>query len=191
MTKTNNKKATVTTKAKTKTENKDFKAVIIACNNYIAESFTKSTEATAMLRASVILYTIKSGYNYGIKDIVKDLPNLANYGEKTQKNLVRFAKDVRKNKRCKVELSLESLKDWCLQPDIRCLYDSIVNPNRKKASSTPASSTPATIDAVKMFVDDCNLADLKRAYVLISAKLGLTLDESATKAILAIKKIAC
>ena len=177
----------------TKATKATFENIKILCNDYIAESFTKSSEATAMLRASVVLYTIKSGYNYGLKDIVNDLPNLANYGEKTQKNLMRFAKDVRKNKRYSGKLALESLKEWCLQSDIRSYYDNLVNPNRKKANSTPANSTPAnsSVDAVKMFVDDCNLSDLKRAYILISGKLGLKLDESATKAILDIKKIAC
>ena len=194
-----------TTKA-TKATKATFENIKILCNDYIAESFTKSSEATAMLRASVVLYTIKSGYNYGLKDIVNDLPNLANYGEKTQKNLMRFAKDIRKNKRYSGKLSLESLKEWCLQSDIRSYYDNLVNPNRKKANSTPAnstpanstpanstpaSSTPASVDAVKMFVEDSNLADLKRAYILIAGKLGIKLDESATKAILDIKKIAC
>ena len=185
-----------TTKATTKATKATFENIKILCNDYIAESFTKSSEATAMLRASVVLYTIKSGYNYGLKDIINDLPNLNNYGEKTQKNLMRFAKDIRKNKRYSGKLSLESLKEWCLQSDIRSYYDNLVNPNRKKANSTPAnstpaSSTPASVDAVKMFVEDSNLADLKRAYILIAGKLGIKLDESATKAILDIKKIAC
>ena len=190
MIKATNKKATATATNTTAT-NTTFEDIKTLCNNYIAESLTKSTEATAMLRASVVLYTIKSGYNYGLKDIIKDLPNLSNYGEKTQKNLMRFAKEVRKNKRYADEMTLDAITQWCMQSDTRKFYDNLINPNRKKTSTTPASTTPATIDAVKMFVDDCNLADLKRAYVLISAKLGLTLDESATKAILAIKKIAC
>ena len=185
-------------------------STIKTINVNLNKSLQKSQEATAILRACVTL-AVNEDSKLTYTSLCENIPTFSKFSAKTLKNCIRFAKSIAKNTK---KLGIKALIEFYKKEETRKAYDVLVNPNRKKASSTPTSSTPASTtpaskvnlalsnhfsesnkhkrkNDIELFVDSLSLEELKQAYQFIRNKLGLKTSEKTAKLIRDIKKIAC